>query len=157
MGVRDLLLALLLIASGTCAAEGRSTAEHSISEHPVAADVDAFFAAMRAGDLAKLSNYLADDYFLIGVGGNTRNKETRLAWLKDNVSLLSKIRPSDLKVRHYGDVAVVTGVVTITDESTTVYERFTHVWARKEASWQMVSGQVTAVALEHQAELLRGN
>ena len=150
-----LALALVLIISGACAAES-SAPKHSSSEHPVTADVEAFFAAMRAGDVAKLSSYLAEDYLLIGVGGNTRNKETRLAWLKDNVSLLSTIRPSDLKVRHYGDAAVVTGLVTITDESPTVYERFTHVWAWKGESWQMVSGQVTAVAPEHQAELLNG-
>jgi len=157
MCVKTLLLALVLFASGTCTAEEPSAAKYSNSAHPVTADVDAFFAAMRAGDLRKLSSYLADDYFLIGVGGNTRNKETRLAWLKDNVSLLSTIRPSDLKVRHYGSAAVVTGLVTITDESPTVYERFTHVWALKGDSWQMVSGQVTAVEPEHQAELLRGN
>jgi ketosteroid isomerase-like protein len=155
MRVDNLLLTLVLIASGACAAESSATT-HSNSEHPVTADVEAFFAAMRAGDVAKLSRYLAEDYFLIGVGGNTRNKETRLAWLKDNISLLSTIRPSDLKVRHYGDAAVVTGLVTITDESPTVYERFTHVWARKGGSWQMVSGQVTAVAPEHQEELLHG-
>ena len=119
MRVDSLLLTLVLVASGGCAAESSATTS-SNSEHPVTADVEAFFAAMRAGDVAKLSSYLAEDYFLIGVGGNTRNKETRLAWLKDNISLLSTIRPSDLRVRHYGDAAVVTGLVTITDESPTV-------------------------------------
>lgn len=148
MRIRDLLLMKVRTASGTCAAEELSTAEYSSSDHPVIADVDAFFGAMRSGNLAHLGNYLADDYFLIGVGGNTRNKQARLAWLKDNVSLLSTVRPSELKVRYYGDVAVVTGLVSITDESPTVYERFTHVWAWKGTSWQMVSGQVTAVAPE---------
>lgn len=156
MHIKHLLLALMLLPWSACVAEETATAEYSISDHTVTADVEGFFAAMRSGDLVKLSNYLADDYFLIGVGGNTRGKATRLAWLKDNISLLSTIRPSDLKIRHYGDVAVVTGLVTITDESPTVYERFTHVWARKGDSWQMVSGQVTAVALKHQAGLARG-
>ena len=128
-------------------------AESASPAGSVAAAVDAFFAAMRAGDLGTIRGFLADDYVLIGVGGNVRNKETRLAWLKDNVASLSTVRPGHLKIREYGEVAVVTGLVTITDETPAVYERFTHVWARSSGAWKMVSGQVTAVAPEHQAEI----
>ena len=154
MGLRSVVLAALIaFAAAFSALERPAIAGDPRAEQSVAADVDAFFAAMRAGDLAKLRSYLAEDYFLIGVGGNVRNKETRLAWLKDNVASLSSVRPSHLDVRSYGDVAVVTGLVTITDETPTVYERFTHVWARNAGGWQMVSGQVTAVAPEFQAEI----
>lgn len=157
MTVKSSLLVLLLFVSCACAATEPGVEAAAPPGPSVTADVEAFFAAMRQGDLATLGRYLADDYFLIGVGGNTRNRASRLASLRGNVALLSTIRPSELNVRHYGDVAVVTGLVTIADESPTVYERFTHVWARNGSSWQMVSGQVTAVAPEHQVELPGSN
>ena len=105
---------------------------------------------MRAGDLESIGNYLADDYYLIGVSGRVLNKATRLEWLRENVKQLSTVTPSDLSIRYYRDVAVVTGLVVIADESPTIYERFTHVWAYRDGSWRMVSGQVTAVAPQYQ-------
>jgi ketosteroid isomerase-like protein len=120
------------------------------SSSEVAAHVERFFSAMRAGDLATIEGYLADDYFLIGVGGNTRDRAGRVRWLRENVQNLSTVTPTDLRVREYGNVAVVTGLVVIQDETPPIFERFTHVWSREGKSWRMVSGQVTAVAPEHQ-------
>jgi ketosteroid isomerase-like protein len=105
---------------------------------------------MRNGDLVTVERYLADDYFLIGVGGNTRDRSGRIGWLRENVHSLSTVTPTDLRIREYGDTAVVTGLVVIHDEMPPIYERFTHVWSREAGAWRMVSGQVTAVAPEHQ-------
>jgi ketosteroid isomerase-like protein len=113
-------------------------------------DVERFFAAMRAGDLATIESYLADDYFLIGVGGNTRDRAGRIGWLRENVQNLSTVTPTDLRIRDYGNLAVVTGLVVIHDETPPIFERFTHVWLRQPGGWRMVSGQVTAVAPEYQ-------
>ena len=66
---------------------------------PVAQTVDAFFAAMRAGDLDSIGIYLADDYYLIGVSGRVLNKATRLDWLRANVKQLSTVTPIDLSIR----------------------------------------------------------
>lgn len=147
-GKSALAVALLVCVSlsQSCVEGAKPAAGLPNREPPVAA----YFQAMRAGQLATIGDYLAEDYFLIGVGGNTRDKAGRLDWLSSNLGQLSTIEPTDLKVRIYGDVAVVTGLVVITDETPTIYERFTHVWAYRSGRWLMVSGQVTAVAPEHQ-------
>ena len=129
---------------------GCASARPGVSAPTVADHVERFFAAMRAGDLGTIESYLADDYFLIGVGGNTRDRAGRIAWLRENVKNLSTVTPSELRIREYGNVAVVTGLVVIRDESPPVFERFTHVWSRQHDGWRMVSGQVTAVLPEHQ-------
>jgi len=149
-GALAIVTLLCAVLSQSCAVGPKPAAR--VPAPSGAPPVEAFFQAMRAGQLAIIDDYLAEDYFLIGVGGNTRDKAGRLAWLRSNVAQLSTIEPADIKVRSYGDLAVVTGLVVITDETPTVYERFTHVWAYRSGRWQMVSGQVTAVAPEHQPE-----
>ena len=133
----------LIVGCGTARPSG--VASLTLTGH-----VERFFAAMRAGDLATIESYLADDYFLIGVGGNTRDRAGRIAWLRENVQYLSTVTPTDLHVREYGNMAVVTGLVVIHDETPPIFERFTHVWSHQAGDWRMVSGQVTAVAPDHQ-------
>ncbi len=84
---------------------------------------------------------------VIGVSGRFLTKTQRLEWLQNNVKILATVEPSELKVRGYGDVVVVTGLLTIQGgaEEPTVYERFTHVWVKR-GRWQMVAGQTTAAA-----------
>ena len=116
------------------------------SEQTVLSHVNAFFAALRKGDVTAIGQYLADDYTMIGVSGRFLTKAQRLEWLQNNVKILATVEPSELKVRGYGDVVVVTGLVTIQGgaEEPTVYERFTHVWVKRGGRWQMVAGQATA-------------
>jgi ketosteroid isomerase-like protein len=107
-----------------------------------------YFAAFRTNDFETIERLLSDDYTLIGVNGALRRRAERLAWLRSNLASLAKITPSELVVRVFGDVAVVTGLVTIRDGDELIHERFTQVWVGSEGSWQMISGQVTAVAPE---------
>src|SRR5687768_16474782 len=90
---------------------------------PVRDHVERFFSAMRAGDLVTIERYLADDYFLIGVGGNTRDRVGRIGWLRENVQNLSTVTPTELRIREYGNVAVITGLVVIHDEAPPIFER----------------------------------
>jgi hypothetical protein len=145
--VRTLRVGLLALAVGACAVH-LSPRVHAAP--PVAPAVEAFFAAIGAGDVDSIGKYLAEDYYMIGVSGRVLNKATRLEWLRQNVKQLSTITRSDSSIRYYGDVAIVTGMVEITNEVPTVYERFTHVWLYRDASWRMVSGQVTAVQPQYQ-------
>lgn len=137
-------IACFLVVACT-AVRPRVPASAAVRDH-----VERFFSAMRAGDLVAIEQYLADDYFLIGVGGNTRDRAGRIGWLRENVQNLSTVTPTELRIREYGNVAVVTGLVVIHDETPPIFERFTQVWLREAGSWRMVGGQVTAVAPEHQ-------
>ncbi|MDQ3010967.1 MAG: nuclear transport factor 2 family protein [Acidobacteriota bacterium] len=48
----------------------------------------------------------------------------------------------EVKVRVYGDTAVITGRVT-TEEK--VQSRFTRVWVKQQGRWQLVSAQSTRI------------
>lgn len=56
--------------------------------------------------------------------------------------------PSDVKVRVYGNGAVVTGLVKIAGEGAEAEtrERFIQMWVEHRGKWRMVAGQITSVA-----------
>ena len=110
--------------------------------------VEGYFAAMRQGDLAALVASLADDYTLIGRDGKFETKTQRMEWLKGHVKDLATVTPSEIKVRVYGNAAVVTGLVSIDGEGKEpeIRERFMQMWIKRGGKWQMVAGQITTVA-----------
>src|ERR1044071_3687565 len=96
------------------------------AERAVTARVNEFFAALRKGDAAALGPFYADDYTLITETGAVGTRAQRLERLGGgDAAGLATVEPSDLSVRAYGDAAVVTGLVTITDGGTVIKERFT--------------------------------
>ena len=117
--------------------------------------VNAYFAAMRKGDLVALGASLADDYTLIGRDGKFETKAQRMEWLKGNVQNLTTVTPGEIRVRVYGNAAVVTGVVAIKGEGdeADIRERFMQMWVRRGGTWRMVAGQITTVALTKTASL----
>jgi len=91
---------------------------------------------------------LADDYMYIHSNGTVTNKteeiaETMSADLKWTASKLD-----NLKVRIYGDVAVITGMQTLTGSAKGYVSgprRFMDLWVRRNGRWQTVGGQSTLV------------
>ncbi len=109
--------------------------------------VNNYFAAMRKGDLIVIGSSLAEDYTVIGRDGKLETKPQRMEWLKGNVKYLATVKASEIKVRVYGNAAVVTGLVSIEGEGgePASAERFTQMWVQRQANWRMVSGQITTV------------
>ena len=108
-------------------------------------------AAVLQGDVEVYARQTADDYLGIGTnGGRARNKEEVLAGMKSSDSKWISINDSDLKVRVYGNTAVVTYLSTTKamtqGQEVSRQTRFTQVLVKQQGRWRFVSMQQTSVA-----------
>src|SRR5688572_1737264 len=69
-------------------------------------------AAVVKGDVAAIDGLTSDDYILINASGKLTDKATTMSDIKTGKIKLSSNVVSDMKVRVYGDTAVVTGKST---------------------------------------------
>ena len=128
-----LLLLLSLYPLASCADDARMLLD--LEQHWV--------TAAAAHDHAALDAILADDFIDISWQGKLRGKADALSALAAPAQTRQYL--SGLKVRLYGDTAVVTGLNTVTaaDRSFTAYIRFTDVFVRQAGAWRAVSAQET--------------
>ena len=99
-------------------------------------------------DRATFEPMLAEDYVYIHSNGTMTNKAQEIT---ENMSADVKWTASkldNLKVRIYGDVAVVTGIQTLTGSAKGYVSgprRFTDLWVRRSGRWQTIGGESTLV------------
>jgi ketosteroid isomerase-like protein len=107
-------------------------------------------AAIVKGDYDALAKVTSDDYSLITVSGQMSDKATMIDSFKSGKSKLTVDDISDMKVRVYGDTAVVTGKATVkgtlggTDVTGT--QMYTRVYVKHGGTWTAVALQQTRVA-----------
>jgi len=106
-------------------------------------------AAVVKGDVAALEGMTSDDYMLINANGQVSDKATTMNNIKTGNIKLTANDISDLKVRVYGNTAVVTGK---SDAKGSIGGRelkgpvmFTRVYVKKNGKWQSVAFQQTPV------------
>ncbi len=101
-------------------------------------------------DIATLDKYTADDYVLINMNGRMTGKSEMIEGFKSGSSKLTSDDLSDLKVRVYGNTAVVTGKAdikgTLGGTDATGQILYTRVYVKKDGRWQSVSLQQTRAA-----------
>ena len=105
-------------------------------------------AAVKA-DTATLAKYTSDDYTFINRNGQMADKAQTMSRLKSGDIKLTANDMSDLKVRVYGNTAVVTGRTdikgTIGGKDMTGPVLFTRVYVKKDGRWQSVAFQQTPI------------
>lgn len=99
-------------------------------------------------DTAFLERYLSDDYVSTFPDGRVLDKRGEIASLKSGGVAITDMRPREMNVRIYGEVAVITGQstirATVDGQETSGEFRFTDVWV-KQNGWQAVASQVTRI------------
>jgi hypothetical protein len=107
-------------------------------------------AAIDTRDWAALELILGDD--LSYVHSDTGVREDKAANLATLHQSPRSYKRRGLKVRHYGDTAVMTGEIDITVDALPdgsperhVFSSATQVWVRREGRWQMVAFQATMI------------
>jgi ketosteroid isomerase-like protein len=106
-------------------------------------------AAVVKGDVAAVEAVTSDDYLLINANGRLSDKAKTMNDIKTGVIKLSANEISEMKVRVYGDTAVVTGksIATGTMGGREVGPvMFTRVYVKNKGKWQSVSFQQTRIA-----------
>ena len=99
---------------------------------------------------AFLDKFQTDDFTLIQGNGAVHNKAETLEGYKTGKTGFQKMDFSDVKVRIYGNTAVVTGIVTYIGEqegvkSTGTPVRFTRVLVKRDGIWKQVLNQSTRI------------
>ena len=145
-----ILVAFVLstIGFGPAVAVAQSQAEQELMQ--VEKD---WCAAEVKRDGAAYGRIIADDYTGIGSRGITETKAEAIASLKNMTTATTSCVNGNMKVRVYGDAAVVTGLVTRsgTNKDGAYNNRqvlFTDVFVRRDSRWQCVASQGTLVAAQ---------
>jgi len=103
---------------------------------------------LHARDAATLGWILADDFVHPVSQGVFLSKAEHIEWYVQHLPPLDrKTRFEQVRVRIYGDTAVVNGVVIASDESGKEVERsvFTDVFVYRDGRWQAVNAQENRV------------
>lgn len=103
-------------------------------------------------DVAALSRIVADDWTNIDLEGAILTKAQTLANLKSGEDVYTSAVADEMKVRVYGDAAVVTGRWTIKEQykgkDVSGQYRFTDTWIKKDGRWQCVVSAGTKITKE---------
>jgi ketosteroid isomerase-like protein len=101
-------------------------------------------------DTTKLDQILADEFEGIISTGEVWTKETALMLVKTGTLALTSVENSDVKVRVYGDTAIVTGRGLYKGKykggDISSDERWSDVFVKKNGRWQCVASQSTGIA-----------
>jgi len=104
-------------------------------------------AAVVKGDVATLEKQTSDDYTLINMNGQMSDKSQMVNAFKTGQSKLTSDELSDMKVRVYGNTAVITGKAdvngTLGGKDATGQIMFARVYVKKGGQWQSVAFQQT--------------
>jgi len=119
-------------------------------DNPLAAERE-FFDALTGANTAILDRVLADDFILVDVmGGSEIAKPILLDAIGSGQLKFDAIEPLECRLRQYGDAAVTTGATRMrgrfADAPFAAHSRYTHVFARQNGCWRMVSAQGTQIA-----------
>jgi ketosteroid isomerase-like protein len=149
LATRVVVAAVFGVATLTAAparAQGAATA--GVEEQIKKMERDRAAAVVKA-DVATLEGLTSDDYVLINANGQVSNKAETMSMIKTGKIKLTANEVSDLKVRVYGDTAVVTGKSTAKGSINGVELKgpvmFTRVYVKKSGKWQSVAFQQTPI------------
>ena len=143
--MKQLLPACLLLAASLPFGHGKSD-KNSVEQTLIQMEQDWSQADVKK-DAAALDRILADDWIGIDFEGTILNKAQALTGIRSDSGSLESTVLRDMKVRVYGNTAVVTG----TDTEKGVYHGkdssgkylWTDVFVHRNGRWQAVSSQST--------------
>jgi Ketosteroid isomerase homolog len=111
-----------------------------------------FARAVTSNDVDALDGILADDWIIIDPDGSIVDKARFLGVIKSGVLSHESMESTDLRVRLYGNTAVVTGLTTtkgkFMGQDFASCERATDIFVKQTDRWRCVLTQLTRFAKE---------
>jgi ketosteroid isomerase-like protein len=105
--------------------------------------------AVVGNNVSVMDHLLADDYIGISANGTVETKAQELAQSKAGTVRIQSLDLSDLKVRVYGDTAVVTSRAELTgtngQSDISGNYRYTRVYNRRLGQWKIVSFEASRI------------
>jgi ketosteroid isomerase-like protein len=144
----SLAVAAVFVTAKSLAAEKREKAENA--EQVIKQLEDDWLAALVKGDYDTYDRIVASDWMITGPEGDIQTKAEFMADWKAGVFKAESMKNDELKVRIYGDTAVVFGLETekstYKGKDTSGQYRFTDVLVKRGGRWQAVSTHLSRVA-----------
>ncbi len=107
-------------------------------------------AALEKSDMVAYDRLIGDDYTFTTQDGVVRTKAEMIASYKSGDLKYESLRFDDIKVRLYGNTAVVTGRSTAKaqdkGQDISGQYRYTRVYVKRHGRWQLVATQSTRTA-----------
>ncbi len=146
-----LVLLLCAYASGQAHAKIFPLPHHDDHLHKEIESLEAEWRqALLQNNAAVFDRLLADDYLGITPNGMLETKADALAVQRSGSVKISQLDPSRMKVRVYGDTAVVTSRAEVTgtsgDRDISGEYRYTRVYHRRSGEWKIVSFEANRIA-----------
>ena len=138
----------LITALSLTATVARSHAAQDSTETALILRLErAWWDAQQHDDSLSFMRLLAPDLTFIGTSGSLRDRASYIASRQGSwIPRAATFTLSELRVRLYGTVAVVTGRGTTTGAGVAGSARFTDVWVLRAGMWQLVVIQRTEIA-----------
>jgi ketosteroid isomerase-like protein len=106
-----------------------------------------FVDAIVKNDPEAIGRFVTDDWIIIDADGRIIDRERFLGAIKSGALTHEMMEPDDMRVRVYGDSAVVSALTRskgkFMGQDFTTYERSTDVFVRLEGQWRCVLTQLT--------------
>jgi ketosteroid isomerase-like protein len=131
-------LSLLAVAQTTTQKPSATTAEQEVS-----AAVAKWLASSQEGDFTALRKLVADDFIGTTFSGTVVSKDDVAP--QSGGGSFPEGAVQDLHVRVYGDTAVAIGALVFKSQQPGTL-RFTEVWTKRPAGWQMVVAHLSRVS-----------
>jgi ketosteroid isomerase-like protein len=139
-----IVLVVPVVAQDAMRADANSSADAEIQK----LETDLARMIVRA-DWDQYSAHLMDDYAVTDRNGVIQDKAATITVLREREKILD-LAPEDLKIRVYGDTAIVTGHFTLVQRRNgrvdTFFTRQTDVFLRRGGRWMLAASHATSVA-----------
>jgi Domain of unknown function (DUF4440) len=137
-----MIVGLTVSAAKAADCDGAITADEALKAE------DARYAAQTSSDFAAMDRLFGDDLIYVHSTAVVDSKASYIE--KQRAGLRYRVmKPSDVKVRVFGCLAVITGQgdyeVTVDGKDTTPHLRFTAIWAKRGPNVQFVSWESTPI------------
>ena len=139
-----LLISTTSVAGGQT--ENRNAAQNSTVEQEIIKLERERLDAYARADREAFDRIVADDFAMTHSDGSVFDKVRERSVLRPSTTErpLPKLTIEDVKVRVYGDAAVITGLlVEQGDRIGRVSLAFTNTYIKRQGKWQIVAGQLT--------------
>ena len=106
--------------------------------------------AQLTNNISAVERLLADDYLGISANGTLETKADELTRRRNGALHITQLDLSDIKVRIYGDTAVVTSKADVVgrngDRDISGRYRYTRVYSNRDGQWRIVSFEASRVS-----------
>jgi ketosteroid isomerase-like protein len=108
-----------------------------------------FGAAIVKNDPEEIGRFVTEDWIIINSDGGIIDKERFLGVIKSSALTHEMMESSDIRVRVYGDSAVVTALTRtkgkFSGQDFSTHERATDVFVKLDGQWRCVLSQLTSL------------